>query len=66
MYSDSAGGDPAGSYLSGHVLLACSRHAIGRRVEWAKEGRKDGRKYTDVRFDLWRDEMIRDQRAGEG
>lgn len=29
-----------------------------------KEGRMDGSK--DVRFDLWKDEMIRDQRAGEG
>lgn len=32
--------------------------------KWRKEGRMGGSK--DVRFDLWKDEMIRDQRAGEG
>lgn len=31
-----------------------------------KEGRADEQTYEDVRFDLWGDEMIRDQRAGEG
>ena len=32
--------------------------------KWRKEGRMGGS--NDVRSDLWKDEMIRDQRAGEG
>lgn len=52
--------------LWSHVLcsLACSMVRGEGKHKWKKEGWMSGSK--DVRFDLWKDKMIRDQRAGEG
>lgn len=48
--------------LLSHLLLVKGE---GRQISEGREGGWMGGS-RDVRFDLWKDEMIRDQRAGEG
>lgn len=62
-YGGTAEGGPAGPHICGHMVLAdwhpTQRGGAGNMMEGCGGSR-------DVKFDLWKDEMVGDQRAGAG